>query len=321
MTLNTDNTAGLIIQYIQSDDGSVRRGRRSSRKWRGRNLSLWIRLTAEVHRLPSGVCGRWMERRTSFCGCEVKIGSHFPDMMTSGILRWCGDLCASTRGEPYAYEDTQSTAQQYVVGLKANRTGNPANDLWKTFAGDNPISGELAGQIGFQAAGVVEVDGQGNPTGWLFYEAAVKAYEYLDLTGGESIGSPLSAGDIVGVDVVICDKHASGFGMKSENTLLTKQTIGGVSVFISWHRTGSMRPLLVLNLMTRPLRCRRLSIRGRRRFLFPIWGATGLFARLCLIRIIRRLFLRKVWSSVRKRVHSFAAPTVYLKLLQNRTLN
>ncbi|NLE28784.1 MAG: hypothetical protein GX629_03830, partial [Phycisphaerae bacterium] len=128
----------------------------------------------------------------------------------------------TTGGEPYAYEDTQSTAQQYVVGLKANRTGNPANDLWKTFAGDNPISGELAGQIGFQAAGVVEVDGQGNPTGWLFYEAAVKAYEYLDLTGGESIVSPLSAGDIVGVDVVICDKHASGFGMKSENTLLTK---------------------------------------------------------------------------------------------------
>jgi len=128
----------------------------------------------------------------------------------------------TTGGEPYAYEDTQSTAQQYVIGLKANQTGNPANDLWKTFAGDHPISDQLAGQIGFQAAGVVEVDGLGNPTGWVFYEAAVRAYDYLDLTGSGSIISPLSAGNIVGVDVVVCDKHAAGFGMKSENTLLTK---------------------------------------------------------------------------------------------------
>jgi len=61
----------------------------------------------------------------------------------------------------------------------ANRTGNPVQDVWMTFACDDPISAERAGQIGFQAAGVLDTEDQ-VPTGWVFYEAKVKAYEYLD---------------------------------------------------------------------------------------------------------------------------------------------
>jgi hypothetical protein len=131
----------------------------------------------------------------------------------------------TTGGDPLNYESTQSSAQQYVIGLKtpASRTSVPTADVWKTFAGDYEISDALAGQIGLQTACVEEVDGLGNPTGWLFYEVAMTAYDYLDKdTPANSIVSPLMTGAQVGVDAIICDKYASGFGMKSENILTNK---------------------------------------------------------------------------------------------------
>ncbi|NLE30470.1 MAG: hypothetical protein GX629_12455 [Phycisphaerae bacterium] len=131
----------------------------------------------------------------------------------------------TTGGEPYAYESTQESAQQYVIGLKtaASRTAVSTANVWKTFAGNFEISDAQAQEIGLQAAGVVEVDGQGNPTGWLFYEVAMRAYEYLDKdTPVNSIVSPLALNVQVGVDVIICDKYADSFGMKSENMLQNK---------------------------------------------------------------------------------------------------
>jgi hypothetical protein len=136
----------------------------------------------------------------------------------------------TTGGEPFDYEDTQTSAQQYVLGLKADRTGNPHEDIWATFAGQREVSWE---QVGFQAAGVREVDGMGQPTGWLFYEVKVTAYEYLGLTPEASIISPLSVGDVVGIDVTVCDKWGTGvndFGMKGENNVVNK--------YSDWHRIG-----------------------------------------------------------------------------------
>jgi len=139
----------------------------------------------------------------------------------------------TTGGEPYDYEEAQNTAQQYVLGLKtpASRTSDPQANVWATFAGMRIVPRD---EVGFQAAGVEELDEFGNPTGWLFYEVAMTAYEWLPSVGeplpdedpvndpSTPIISPLSVGDRIGVDVVVCDKYATGFGMKSENDLRNK---------------------------------------------------------------------------------------------------
>jgi hypothetical protein len=129
----------------------------------------------------------------------------------------------TTGGEPYDYEETQSSAQQYVLGLKANHTGTDATEhVWVTFACEEDVPREA---VGFQAAGVQELDELGNPTGWLFYEVKMTAYESLDKTDpANSIISPLSADDTVGIDVIICDKYNGGFGMKGENTISPKHS-------------------------------------------------------------------------------------------------
>lgn len=126
----------------------------------------------------------------------------------------------TTGDQPYDYSQTQSSAQQYILGIKENRTGNPHNDVWYTLGGVRDVLGD---ENSFDAAGVVEIDGvSGEPTGWLFYELKVTAYEYLGLTIGNSIISPLAAGNIVGVDVTACDLNDNGFGMMAPNSLTNK---------------------------------------------------------------------------------------------------
>jgi len=138
----------------------------------------------------------------------------------------------TTGGAPYNYEETQDSAQQYVLGLKAVRNGTDTTEhVWAMFAGEYAVDREAAG---FQVAGVEEVDVLGHPTGWVYYEIRMTAYEYLDRSvPGSSIISPLSAGDIVGVDVVVSDKWGEGdsdFGMMGENDVVNKH--------IDWRRIG-----------------------------------------------------------------------------------
>ncbi|MFA5866096.1 MAG: chitobiase/beta-hexosaminidase C-terminal domain-containing protein [Phycisphaerae bacterium] len=128
----------------------------------------------------------------------------------------------TTGGEPYNYysdpNQFQSTAQQYVLGLKATRTGTDTTQhVWVTHAGVMAVDRE---KVGFQAAGVKADD-------WLFYEVKMTAYEYLNLTGDNSTISPLNINDIVGVDVTVCDKWGTGendFGMMAENNVVNKYT-------------------------------------------------------------------------------------------------
>ena len=204
---------------IMRDDGSVVVDADLS-EWDG---SEFVPLDVEYFGIPAiseaYYAVRW-DGMTDQLYLAVKVSDSNP-MLSNTYLGWDDQDCIevyihTTGGEPYDYAETQSSAQQYLVGIKKDRPSTDTTQhVWANYSGImNVVRGDA-----FQAAGRVE-------SGWLYYELKMTAYQELILNPDGTISSatisPLQADDIVGVDVVASDKWdtgASDFGMMAENSI------------------------------------------------------------------------------------------------------
>jgi hypothetical protein len=119
------------------------------------------------------------------------------------------------------HANQETTAQQYVIGIKPGTT----NQVWASLTDTNAMPTEA----GFQAAGKINGD-------WIYYEVAMTPFEYFGgLSGQPNILSPLHAGDQIGLDVCVVgnDGTANNYsnatppmagytGMKSANLMPAK---------------------------------------------------------------------------------------------------
>jgi hypothetical protein len=111
---------------------------------------------------------------------------------------------------PTDYSVTQADAQQYAVGIKAGTS----NQVWT----DIGYKTDVPACAGFAAAGKVV----GN---WIYYEAAITPFQHFSLDCTGLVPSPLSAGMIIGFDVVVTSNDGAGYiGQKAENTLTGKSS-------------------------------------------------------------------------------------------------
>jgi len=119
------------------------------------------------------------------------------------------------------HAELETTAQQYMVGIKSGTT----NQVWASLTDTNAVPSGA----GFQAAGKVNGD-------WIYYEVAMTPFEYFGgLTGQPTIPSPLHPGDQIGLDICVvgndgtannysnADPAMPGYtGMKSANLMPIK---------------------------------------------------------------------------------------------------
>ncbi|MHB9036630.1 MAG: carboxypeptidase regulatory-like domain-containing protein [Armatimonadota bacterium] len=134
---------------------------------------------------------------------------HFTDEYTEWNVRDAVEMYIHTTGTgPFGYAESYNDAQHYVIGIKDSDN----SQLWNAMAYH-----ALPDAAGLQATG--RVDGQ-----WLYYEAAITPFQYFSMDGIGLIESPLSAGQIIGFDVVVagCDSSGAYTGMKAANTTAPK---------------------------------------------------------------------------------------------------
>jgi len=149
--------------------------------------------------------------------------NHFTNTYDQWDSRDAVEIYLHTTGTgPTNYNSTQADAQQYTVGI----TSDNNSAVWATVGGNNSIPTAA----NFQAAGR---KGTGLDAGWLFYEVAMTPFEVFSLSGTGLVTSPLSANDVIGLDVVAIGNdgvspapgpsNSLGYlGTKSENMMLDK---------------------------------------------------------------------------------------------------
>lgn len=154
---------------------------------------------------------RW-DRDNDRIYVAVKVrdtGHAFTNNYTSSTLKDAIAVYLHTTGEgSLAYTASQGPAQEYVVGIK----GSYPNAVWSVMGAGNSIPASA----GFQAAGAV--NGQ-----WVYYEMALVPYKWFSFSGLETIVSPLTANQVIGLDVVVESFDGQSYcGRKSENLMAGK---------------------------------------------------------------------------------------------------
>jgi hypothetical protein len=153
---------------------------------------------------------KWGSGNKIYVAAKVRDTGHFlTDTYTSWSARDALEIYLHTTGAgPADYSLTQADAQHYAIGI----TNSDPGAVW-TAIGDGVTIPTAAG---FAADGSVDGD-------WLYYEASMTAFQTFNLSGSGLVVSPLSAGQVVGLDVVTVGNAASAFtGMLSENLMTVK---------------------------------------------------------------------------------------------------
>jgi hypothetical protein len=118
----------------------------------------------------------------------------------------------TTSNGPLNYPNCEA-AQQYTFGIKAANH----NQLWAAIVNTQMY---LANNIVSVPADAAYLTAAGREDGdWLYYEVAMSPFDFFgEVTGSPSIASPLQVDDIIGVDVCVVGRNASGYtGMKTSN--------------------------------------------------------------------------------------------------------
>jgi hypothetical protein len=155
-------------------------------------------------------CLRWNpDANKVYVAVVVQDTNH---VFTDDYVSWN----ASDRLEVYSQGDaaggsgwsgTYDVAQQYYVAP------NSVAGSWVSWALGEPVDPNMGLEYS------VTVDGE-----WIVYEVGVPMFDnYGGLGGGETVVTNLTAGHVVGFDVVACTRWgAAGFGMLSENLMTGK---------------------------------------------------------------------------------------------------
>jgi len=136
------------------------------------------------------VGGGWSARWTPdkiYVAVKVEDTAHvFTDTYTDWADRDAVEIYLHTTGSGGDYPNYQEPCQEWAVGMKTAADGS----VWRGIGYKNNYTGTDC-----VAAGSIV----GN---WLYYEAEITPFNYFgDLRGTTSIVSPLSLGNIIGLDV------------------------------------------------------------------------------------------------------------------------
>ncbi len=170
-------------------------------------------LESDVPLGGASYAARWGPNNKLYVAVQVYDTDHyFTDDYVDWYTRDAIEVYVHTTGTgPVDYEPNQNAAQQYEIGIKNSNQSQVWSSIGYGNSASNPVvpipgpNNPIPANAGFQAVG--ETSG----TYWLYYEVAVDPSQYFSLDGNGLIPSPLSAGQLVGLDVCVVAAGGQGY--------------------------------------------------------------------------------------------------------------